>query len=298
MNNKKIKGYLLLAFTILCFSTMEVVSAPWKGRIDPLGITFLRFFMGGMFLLPFVLYRKEKLTPKDLLFFLGLGVLNVFVSMSCLQMSVFFGKASTTAMLISSNPIFVMLFSVFILKEKLTRKRLAAVLFGLTGLAVISSRFGAGGDSFAGIGFGLLASMTFGLYTVLGKLKSESVSALSMTAFSSLFGCLFYLPVFIGQRMNPFAVPVESLPTLLYMGIVLSGLAYITYVEALKILGAGKGSVTFFLKPAIASFLAVVFLGEQLTKSAVLGSSIIVLGMAVNFWPNRKEELKEKNIFR
>lgn len=77
------------------------------------------------------------------------------------------------------------------------------------------------------------------------------------------------------------------MPTLLYMGIALSGLAYITYVEALKILGAGKGSVTFFCKPAIASALAVIFLGEKLTLNGILGSAIIIVGMAVNFSPEK-----------
>lgn len=284
----KTKGYLLLAFTIIAFSTMEVVSAPMKGSANPLSITFLRFLMGGIFLLPLVLWKKEKVNPKDFIFLLMLGGLNGFLSMSCLQVSVFFGKASTTAMLISSNPIFVMIFSAFILKEKLTKKRLAAIGFGLIGLIFISSKYGTGGDSLAGVLFGLLAALTFGLYTVLSKKKSDSIGSLSMIAYSSLFSCLFYLPIFALQRINPFIIPEGSLPSLLYMGVVLSGLAYITYIEALKILGAGKGSVVFFLKPAIASVLAVVFLGETLKMNAILGSFIIIIGMAVNFWPEKR----------
>lgn len=284
----KFKGYLLLAFTIMAFSTLEVVSAPMKGMINPLALTFLRFLLGGIFLLPFVLIKNEKIKLNDMAVFLLLGGLNVFVSMSCLQASVFFGKASTTAMLISSNPIFVMLFSIFILKEKLTWKNATAMGFGLIGLILISSRFSSGGDSLAGVSFGIFASLTFGLYTVLSRLKSDSVSSLSMITYSSLLGCLFYLPIFALKGINPFVVPQGHLISLVYMGVVLSGMAYVTYIEALKILGASKGSVTFFLKPAIASVLAVIFLGENLSKVAVAGSFVIIIGMAINFWPERK----------
>ena len=283
-----VKGYLLLSFTILAFSTLEVVSAPMKGMINPLALTFLRFLIGGIFLLPFVLIKKEKVKYKDMVVFLLLGGLNVFVSMSCLQASVFFGKASTTAMLISSNPIFVMLFSIFILKEKLTWKNATAMGFGMIGLALISSRFSSGGDSLAGVTFGIIASLTFGLYTVLSKLKSNSVSSLSMITYSSLLGCLFYLPVFALKGINPIAIPHEYFTSLVYMGVVLSGMAYVTYIEALKILGASKGSVTFFLKPAIASILAVIFLSENLSKIAVAGSFVIIIGMTINFWPEKK----------
>jgi drug/metabolite transporter (DMT)-like permease len=58
-------------------------------------------------LLPVVISKKEKIQSKDLLFFLGLGLLNTFISMGTLQLSINLGKASTAAILISSNPIFL-----------------------------------------------------------------------------------------------------------------------------------------------------------------------------------------------
>jgi len=288
----KTKGYVLLAITVIAFSTMEVVSAPLKGQINPLSATFLRFLMGGACLLPLVIWKKEKIKRKDLGFLLMLGGLNGFLSMSCLQISVFFGKASTTAMIISSNPIFVMIFSILILKERITKKRVAAIGFGLIGLVFIGSQFGTGGDTLAGVLFGLFAALTFGLYTVLSKQKADSIGSLSMIAYSSLLSCLFYLPFFVVKGINPFIIPKGSLLALVYMGVVLSGVAYITYIEALKIVGAGKGSVVFFLKPAIASVLAVVFLGEHLKATAILGSFIIIMGMAVNFWPEGNKPAK------
>jgi drug/metabolite transporter (DMT)-like permease len=166
----KYKGYVLLGITILIFSTLEVVTSTLKGLMNPLQLTFLRFIIGGVVLLPLVIKKREKLQAKDLLFFLGLGILNIFISMGSLQLSINMGKASTAAILISSNPIFVMLFSSLLLKEKVTFDRIACIILGIIGITLIIYKGNVGGDTAVSLTLAIIASLTFGLYTVLGKL--------------------------------------------------------------------------------------------------------------------------------
>ncbi len=288
----KIKGYVFLAFTILMFSTFEVVSYPLKAFMGPLQLTFLRFIIGGLSLLPFVLLNRNenKLKRKDYFYFAVLGALNVGVSMGCMQAAIFFGKASTAAVIVSSNPIFVMMFSIFLLKEKLEKNRLIAILFGLVGLIFIASRYNSGGDSFAGVFLAILGTVVFALYTVLSKMKSENVSSIAMISYSSIFGSLVYIPYFIVSGINPINIPSETIIRLLFLGVIVSGLAYYTYIEALKILGAGKGSMVFFLKPAIAIILAAIFLGEIIKINTIVGSLLILVGMFINFFVRRRNE--------
>lgn len=66
----KYKGYILLGITILIFSTLEVVTSTLKGIINPLQLTFIRFFIGGITLLPFVIAKREA-AQKGLAFLLG-----------------------------------------------------------------------------------------------------------------------------------------------------------------------------------------------------------------------------------
>ena len=56
----KYKGYILLGITVLIFSTLEVVTSTLKDIINPLQLTFLRFLIGGIVLLPLVIRKKEK----------------------------------------------------------------------------------------------------------------------------------------------------------------------------------------------------------------------------------------------
>jgi drug/metabolite transporter (DMT)-like permease len=279
----KYKGYILLAITIVIFSTLEVVTSTLKGIINPLQLTFIRFFIGGITLLPLVITKKEKLTGKDLLFFLGLGLLNIFISMGALQISISLGKASTAAILISSNPIFVMLFSSIILKEKASWDKLVCIILGIGGISLIIFKGNSGGDTLASLLLGVLASLTFGLYTVLGKLKSEGISSITMISISSILGSLFYIPVLIYYRLPIFNIPQGTLVKVLYLGVFLSGIAYITYMEALKTLTASKGAMVFFLKPVLASALAVIFLGEALSAKTIVGMLLVLAGMFINF---------------
>lgn len=279
----KYKGYILLAITIIIFSTLEVVTSTLKDIINPLQLTFIRFFIGGFTLLPFVIAKKEKLQKKDWLFFLGLGVLNIFISMGSLQLSISLGKASTAAILISSNPIFVMLFSALILKEKATFDKMICIALGMAGISLIIYKGNTGGDTAASLILALIASLTFGLYTVLGKLKSEGVSSITMISLSSILGSLFYVPVLLYYKLPLFYVPSDTILRVVYLGVFLSGIAYITYMEALKILTASKGAMVFFLKPVLASALAVIFLNESLSRKTLIGMLLVLTGIMVNF---------------
>jgi drug/metabolite transporter (DMT)-like permease len=280
----KYMGYVLLGITILFFSTLEVVTSTLKGIIDPLQLTFLRFLIGGVVLLPLVIKRREKVQAKDLLFFLCLGILNIFISMGSLQLAISMGKASTAAILISSNPIFVLLFSSVFLKEKVTFDRIACILLGIVGITLIIYKGNVGGDTVISLILAIIASLTFGLYTVLGTLKSEGISSITMICISSILGSLMYVPILLWNGIPLFYIPQGTFVRIFYLGVFLSGIAYITYIEALKILTASKGAMVFFLKPVIASILAVLFLGESLSLKTVAGMLLVLAGVFINFF--------------
>lgn len=279
----KYKGYLLLGITILFFSTLEVVTSTLKGIINPLQLTFLRFLIGGLVLLPIVIKRKERVQAKDLLFFLGLGILNILIAMGSLQLAISIGKASTAAILISSNPIFVVIFSSLLLKEKVTIDRIACIILGMAGITFIIYRGNVGGDTAISLTLGIIASLAFGLYTVLGKLKSEGISSITMISISSIFGSMLYVPILLIKGIPLLYIPKGAFFPVLYAGVFLSGVAYITYMEALKILTASKGAMVFFLKPVIASILAVIFLDESLSLKTIAGMLLVLAGIVINF---------------
>src|SRR6056297_1337782 len=167
-----LKGWIYILTTVFFFSTLEVVTKPYSGIFNPLQLTFLRFLFGGLILLIYILttgsLKYYKLTFKKLLIMGLIGSLNSMIAMSFLQLSVKFSNASTAAILISANPIFVVFLAWIFLKEKINFRKILSIIIGLVGIALIIMSNTAG-DTVIGLIFGSLSALSFGMYTVLVK---------------------------------------------------------------------------------------------------------------------------------
>ncbi len=276
-------AYLFWTITLVLFSSLEVVSKPIMGQIDPFSMTFLRFFIGGLFLfiLTLITRKKEavKMERKDFCYIVLTGCLNCIVSMTLLQLSVKTGNASSAAVLISTNPIFTALFARVIAGENLSKRKLVGIVLGLAGILTFS--FGMlEGDTCIGIVFGLSSAVTFALYSVLMKKPVKKYGSLRCTAYSGLFPSLIYGVVLtVSGNLNMPSLDVQGWLIVLYLGIFVTGIAYFTMLESIKRIGASNTMRLFYVKPVIAAFLAVLFLGETFGLVKIAGMVIIIFSL-------------------
>ena len=259
-------------------------------EISPFAITAWRFIIGGACIAPFAAVHlaktKKSIDKSSLLKFGALGILNVVISMLLLQLAIYYGKASLTAMIVSMNPLFVSLFAIFILRERLNRIQLISLFVGLVGLfMIIFAEHDFGAERYLnlplGIILGILAALTFALYTVLTKRLVVSYGNLLTNSASFLIGgiLLSIINLLIGKSML-FEPSLHNLSLILYLGVMISGVAFLLYFEAMKVLTAAKASIYFFLKPAIASVLAYLFLQESLDGWQIAGMLLIMLALS------------------
>ena len=118
-----LRNYFFCFLGILLFATLEIAGKLIGENISPTAITAYRFLLGSLLLLFPAIHQWKKLPQKigvrDWLKMAYPGCLNVGIAMFSLQLSIYYGKASMAAILISSNSIFVAIFAALILKEKL-----------------------------------------------------------------------------------------------------------------------------------------------------------------------------------
>ena len=69
---------------------------------------------------------------------------------------------------------------------------------------------------------------------------------------------------------------------LLYIGFIVTGLGYYTYLGAIEMVGPSNASISFFLKPVVAVVSAALILHEAVTWNIVLGIAIILAGFCIN----------------
>jgi drug/metabolite transporter (DMT)-like permease len=199
--------------------------------------------------------------------------------MTLLQLSVKTGNASSAAVLISTNPIFTALFARFIAGENLSKRKLTGIVLGFAGILTFS--FGMlEGDTLIGIVFGLSSAITFALYSVLMKKPVKKYGSLRCTAYSGLFPSLIYGVVLtVSGNLNMPSLDVQGWLIVLYLGIFVTGIAYFTMLESIKRIGASNTMRLFYVKPVIAAFLAVLFLGETFGLVKIAGMVIIIFSL-------------------
>lgn len=298
------KGYIYLCISILSFSTIEIVSKSIVNDFHPLQMNFLRFLIGGIVLLPFAFIdikkRNLKLSLKDILVLAALGILAVPVSMSCFQMAITYINASVMAVFLSSNPIFISLFSFFILKEKADKAVIISLLLGITGIVVIVyPSFTIANGTLVGMLYGIAAPVTFSLFTVLGKLISPRIGEMVLNDIVFLSGSVLMLPFMVSANIPVFSgINLSNILPLLYLGFVVTAAGYIFLFKGLSYTAANKGSLVFFMKPFVAGSLSYLILKESFSPYLLAGTLLIMGGiLSTLIFKNSPSRREKKEIY-
>ncbi|MFN3411538.1 MAG: DMT family transporter, partial [Exilispira sp.] len=288
----KLKIIFSLIFTLFFFSLFEIISK--RIDLDSVALTGLRFFLGGLiiFILNLTAILKELKLLDNLLKIKVIltGFLNVCIAMLSLQFAVKTGNATTSAIIISSNPVFVYIINTII--ENIDNRvknnnfiainliRLTLLLFGVAGIFLIIYKKDVG-DNLISISLAILASISFATYTILTKKLLNKVSALTLNSLSFISNGLLLLFISLLLFKSSIFVffnfiNIEKIIFLSILSFGTTGFAYITYFYALKNLDAVKVSLVFYLKPIIVLSLNYIFLFESIGINKLIGILIII----------------------
>ena len=287
------KAYFFVVLTAFLFGTMEVACKAAGNQLDPFQLTFLRFAIGGLILLPFAAaelkQNRIKLTAKDILILAGVGALGIPLSMVFFQLGVMNSNAATASVLICINPFFTMVFAHFFTEEKLNRNKFIVLAIGLAGLIFMIKPWNIQeGNTVIGIVYMLLAAVFFGAYTVAGKVSVQKMGIMAQTSISFILGSLILFIIILITGKPVVAGVTDSFILVLYVGIFVTGLGYYSYFMAIKNSDAATGSLAFFIKPAIAPVMAVIFLKETILWNTYIGIGLILAASYMNIRYQRK----------
>lgn len=247
-----------------------------------LQMTFIRSVVSLFFLTLYILITNRtllKARPKELLLFAGSGF-SFFAAATCYYHSMQLTSISTAVVLMYTAPIFVMIYSVAFLGEKLNKIKLISVICMIIGCGLVSGIIGGLKFNAFGIAIGFLSGITYASYNIFTKIvmknKSNPVTAnLYCFIFGSLAGLLLSKPAEIPGCIaeNPSA----TIPLALGMGVFACILPYFFYTLALREIPAGTASSLGIIEPMAATIFSVVIFNEVLSISSVIGI-IMILG--------------------
>jgi drug/metabolite transporter (DMT)-like permease len=289
---KKVYAYVLA--TAFLFGTMEVALKLAGDQLDAFQLTFARFLLGGILLLPPALVElrrtRIRLDARDWGRIVLLGIICIPISMVLFQLGIEKSNAATAAVLFSVNPLFTMVLAHFFAGEAMTRRKAAAFALALLGILAMMRPWAIQeGNTFEGMAISLLAALFFSTYTILGKRGIQKLGPFIQNSFSFLVGCAVLLPILLLTGRPVFGGLGAEWELVLYTGVFVTGLGYICYFQAIRKSNATTGSVAFFIKPVIAPIFAVLILGESILWNMVLGIALILFA---SFLQMNTKELK------
>lgn len=272
--------YIILASILWGTSGIFVdILAPYG--ITSLQMTFIRGFVAFVCMVIFVLISDKNLVRtnyKELLLFMGSG-LSFFLTASCYYQSMQLTSVSTAVVLMYTAPVFVMIYSVTFLGEKLSSLKLIAVIGMIIGCALTSGIIGGFKINLTGIVIGFMSGIAYASYNIITKIEmKKGINPIKANLYCFLFsviaGALTAKPTGIIDciSLNPLVVISFSLG----MGIFACILPYFFYTMALRDVPAGTASSLGILEPMAATLFSVMLLGEKLSIFSAFGMILIL----------------------
>ncbi len=294
------KGIFNALLTAIVFVTLEPVSKLIAGDVSPYAITFWRFAIGSLILIPFavVKIKKEKLhvTKKDMGVMTLLGILFICISMVALQIAVKIADSpSLIAIIFSSNSVFTMLFAVLIVKEKMTWQKWCTLVLCTIGVLICADF--KSGTNLASVALAIFAAVSFSLYTVLSqKFMTELGSAVQTSIVFVMGSIVLIIALIIGGADVIPQFDGRSVSILCYLGFIVTGIGYWSYFNAIEKSGAIMGSLAFFIKPILTPFATFAINGIIPDIKVFVAVFFIVCGsyIAVYKKNSKKSEIKSE----
>lgn len=246
---RKIIPILEATFAVVVWGASFVAIKLAIREVSPVTVVWLRFGIGLAILWAAVLLRKQFALParRDLAYFALLGFLGITFHQWLQSTGLVTSEASTTAWIVATIPIFMLLLGWVALREAVHWKSLLGIAVAALGVllvvtkgdlaALARGKFGAPGDFLI-----LLSSPNWAVFSILSRRGLKAYPATRMMAYVMSFGWLFSSILFFGGP-GLSELRLLSLPGwagVAFLGIFCSGLAYIFWYDALQALPVGQ----------------------------------------------------------
>lgn len=291
----KVKGYLLAAISAISYGLIPLFILPVKASHFSMDTTlFYRFFIAAMFILAYLIYKKEslKVNRSEFLILVLLGLFYA-VSAEFLFMGYDYLSPGIASTILFVYPVMVALMMTFFFKEKITVLTILSLVITIAGVIALSAKDGALDINLPGLLITLGSAAFYAMYIVVVNKAKISASGFKITFYSLLFSSVFYGLKTLIMKESLLIPNVELFFNFTAFAFVTTVLSMSALVYAIKSIGSTPTSILGALEPVMAVSVSVVLFHEILTSSLMIGIALILTGVIINII---SESVKEKAV--
>ena len=255
--------------------------------VDSTGAILLRCAIAAMLFAATILLtdpRQFRVKPKDFWCFFGSGVCSLLFFTYCYFQAITLMSLSTAAILLYTAPSIVMVLSLFLFKEKITVRKLLALVLAFAGCCLVS---GIGSSEKAltatGLLYGLGSGVGYALYSIFARFAldrgytSNTVNFYSCLLASIGAGLIWGVSEPVGAMFSAwgnFGLCVSA-------GLITCYLPYLLYTYGLTGLETGKASILASVEPVVATLVGIFVFHESMTLMSAAGVLCVLFAVAL-----------------
>ncbi len=278
------KNKLKIIIAMMIWGTMGIFIKTIP--LNSIEIAFYRSIIGALFIIILSIVSGEKWDKEDLKadlkFLIPSGI-----ALGAGWVLLFQGYKNTTISIATLSyyiaPVFIVILSIFILKEKITRKKVICIIVAIIGLLLVLDIKNIGNvadnQHVLGIFYSVLAAVFYAIVVILNKFIKK-LTGVKVTIVQLLVSGIVLLPFTImNSSRSLLSLDLLSIGLLLFVGIVHTGIAYLLYFSSVKEVEGQSIAILSYMDPIFALLIAGLFLGEKMTMIQLLGG-VLILGSA------------------
>ena len=283
MREPKIIDYVLLTILALIWSSAFFNIKIATYSYGPVTIAFLRTFFGAIPVVGICLVKKIKIEAfsKDWYWFAAIGMINLVIPFFLIAYGMQKVQSNLAAILMASTPLSATVLAHFFTdNEKINLTKILGVLVGFSGIVFLFSDNILINESNFTSALLILIGSTFYVVGGLLTLKISNKKNENVTASILIWGTIFLIPITIFTEkpwnLNP---SIDSTISLIYLGVVATGLAWLLRFRILKTNGLVFQAQVAYLIPIFGIILGYIFLKELITPKVLISVAAVIIGI-------------------
>ncbi|HEX2025215.1 MAG TPA: DMT family transporter [Actinomycetota bacterium] len=274
----------LFSVALMWASTFTLFKISWRD-IDPVAFTASRFAAMFVFSVAVLLFARNRVRPRraDLPALAASGLTGYFLYQLGFVLGLDRTSALASAILISTHPIFSVMFMWVVRRQRPARVEVAGVVLGFLGVAVFLRAWDAFAAARPGDLLSLGAAAAFGAYGVINQPLTKRYPSRELMSYGLAIGGLLVtvvgIPAMAAQDWG--AISATSWVILAYAIVGPVYVAYALWNWAIRHRGIPRTVVYGFLVPVLGGAIAVLALHERVGPEQVIGGVLVVAGLLV-----------------
>ena len=285
MNNNAKAHLSLFAAQVIYAMNYSIAKDLMPKHIQPLGLVFLRISGACLLFWTLSLFSKqEKLQKGDLKKMALLAVFGVAVNQAFFIYGLSITQPINSAIIMISNPIAVIVFTMIVFKERLTVYKVGGLGLGIAGaltLLLFKGNFVLGSDTIMGDMMTLVNSMSWAVFVVMAKPYMQKYQTVTVMKWIFLFGLIYIAPFGISDIIHTNWAGFDNSIwfAIVFVVVATTFLAYLLNTYALKALSPSVVSMYIYFQPFLATLFAVALGKDTLTPIKILSAIFIIAGV-------------------